>query len=189
MNREKLYFPNRDNGSETIKHQPVSGNSHSISTLDNTPNVPTNICNCDGDIIKMNDRSVSFLKFIQKCSTFINYFLNCVYFNNSPKCFISVKPKILYISNPLHLLLFLSHHGTHSDSSGSITITVPEFHECHDNRNVIPTTSQCHSHLTENISQKYIPNTSALPNDNVYNDIILRLNSYPIFHSYHKKFI
>ena len=189
MNRKKLYFPNRDNGSETMKHQLVSGNSNSISTIDNTPNVPNDIRNCDGDIIKINDRSVSFLKFIQKCSTFVNDFVNCVYFNISPQCFLSIKPKIMYNSNALHFILFLSHHGTHSDISGTITVTVPEFPQCPDNRNVIPTTSQCHSHLTENVLGKYIPNTSALPNDNVYNDIILRLNSYPIFHSYRKKFI
>ena len=164
-----------------MKHQLVSGNSNSISTFDNTPNVPNDIRNCDGDIIKINDRSVSFLKFIQKCSMFVNDFVNCVYFNISPQCFLSIKPKIMYNSNALHFILFLSHHGTHSDISGTITVT--------DNCNVIPTTSQCHSHLTENVLGKYIPNTSALPNDNVLNDIILRLNSYPIFHSYRKKFI
>ena len=89
----------------------------------------------------------------------------------------------MYNSNSLRFILFLSHHGTHSDISGTITVTVLEFPQHPDNCNVIPTTSQCHSHLTETVLGKYIPNTSTLPNDNVYNDIILRLNSYPIFHS------
>ena len=96
--------------------------------------------------------------------------------------------KIMYNSNSLPFILFLSHHGTHSNISGTMTVTVPEFPQCPDNRNVIPTTSQCHSHLTETDLGKYIPNTSALPNDNVYSDIIIRLNSYSIFHSYRKKF-
>ena len=66
MNRNKLYFPNRHNGSETMKHQLVSGNSNSISAIDNTPNVPNHNRNGEGDIIEINDRSVSFLKFIPK---------------------------------------------------------------------------------------------------------------------------
>ena len=95
----------------------------------------------------------------------------------------------MYNSNSLPFIIFLGHHGTDSDISGTITVTVPGFPQRPDNRNVIPTTSQCHSHLTETVLGKYIPNTSALPNDHVYNDIILRLNSYPIFHFYCKKFI
>ena len=187
MNRKKLYFPNRDNGSETMKHQLVSGNSNSISTFDNTQNVPNDIRNCDGDIIKINDRSVYFLKCIQKCTTFVNHFVNCVYFNNSPQCFLSIEPKIMYNSNSLPFILFLSHHSTRSDISHTMTVTFLDFPQHPNNHNVIPTTSQCHSHLTENVLPKYIPNTSTLPNDNVYNDIILRLNSYPIIHSYCKK--
>ena len=116
-------------------------------------------------------------------------FLNCVYFNISPQCFLSIEMKIMYNSNSFPFILFLSHHGTHSNISGTITVTVPEFPHRRDNSNVIPTTSQCHSHLTETVLGQYIPNTSALPNDHVYNDIIIRLNSYPIFHSYRKKFI
>ena len=69
------------------------------------------------------------------------------------------------------------------------SVTFPGFPQRPDNRNVIPTTSQCDSHLTDTVLGKNIPNTSALPNDHVYNDIILRLNSYPVFHSYCKKFI
>ena len=95
----------------------------------------------------------------------------------------------MYNSNSLPFILFISHYGTHSNISGTITVTVPECPQRPDNCNVIPTTSQCHSHLTETVLGKYIPNTSALPNDHVYNDIIIRLNSYPIFHSYRKKFI
>ena len=95
----------------------------------------------------------------------------------------------MYNCNSLPLILFLSHHGSDSDISGTITVTVPGFPQHPENRNVIPTTSQCHSHLTQTVLGKYIPNTSALRNDHVYNDIILRLNSYPIFHSYCKKFI
>ena len=49
-----------------MKHELVSGNSNSISAIDNTPNVPNHNQNGDGDIIKINDRSVSFLKFIPK---------------------------------------------------------------------------------------------------------------------------
>ena len=119
----------------------------------------------------------------QKCSMFVKDFLNCVYFNISPQCFLSIEMKIMYNSNSLPFILFLSHHGTHSNISGTITVTVPEFPQRRDNSSVIPTTSQCHSHLTETVSGQYIPNTSALPNDHVYNDIIIRLNSYPIFHS------
>ena len=173
-----------------MKHELVSGNSNSISAIDNTPNVPNHNRNGDGDIIKINNRSVSFLKFIPKMYyVFLNYFLNCVYFNNSPQFFVSIKLKVIYNSNSLLFILFLSHHGTDSDISGTITVTVPGFPQRPDNRNVIPTTSQSHSHLTDTVLGKYIPNTSALPNDHVYNDIILRLNSYPIFHSYCKKFI
>ena len=95
----------------------------------------------------------------------------------------------MYNSNSLPFILLLSHHGTDSDISGTITVTVPGFPQRPDNRNVIPTTSQCYSHLTETVFGKYKPNTSAQPNDHVYNDMILRLNSYPIFHSYCKKFI
>ena len=69
-----------------MKHELVSGNSNSISAIDNTPNVPNHNRNGDGDIIKINNRSVSFLKFIQKMYyIFLNDFLNCVYFNNSPQ--------------------------------------------------------------------------------------------------------
>ena len=49
-----------------MKHQLVSGNSNSISAIDNTPNVPNHNQNGDGNIIKMNNRSVYFLKFIPK---------------------------------------------------------------------------------------------------------------------------
>ena len=80
---------------------------------------------------------------------FGNDFLNCVYFNISPQCFLSIKLKAMYNSNSLPFILFLSHHGTDSDISGTITVTVPGFPQCPDNRDVIPTTSQCHSHFTE----------------------------------------
>ena len=49
-----------------MKHQLVPGNSNLISAIENTPNVPNHNRNGDGDIIKINDRTVSFLKFIPK---------------------------------------------------------------------------------------------------------------------------
>ena len=49
-----------------MKQELVSGNSNSISAIDNTPNVANHNRNGDGDIIKINNRSVSFLKFIPK---------------------------------------------------------------------------------------------------------------------------
>ena len=69
-----------------------------------------------------------------------NDFLNCLYFNNSPQFFISIKLKVIYNSNSLPFILFLSHHGTDSDISGTITVTVLGFPQCPDNQNVIPTT-------------------------------------------------
>ena len=121
---------------------------------------------------------------------FLTIFLTvCILIIHPNQFLVSIKLKVIYNSNSLLFILFLSHHGTDSDISGTMTVTVPGFRQRPDNRNVIPTTSHSHSHLTETVLGKYIPNTSALPNDHVYNDIILRLNSYPIFHFYCKTFI
>ena len=49
-----------------MKQELVSGNSNLISAFDNTPNVPNHNRNGDGDIIVINNGSVSFLKFIPK---------------------------------------------------------------------------------------------------------------------------
>ena len=49
-----------------MKQELVSGNSNSISAIDDTQNVPNHNRNGDGDIIKINNRSGSFLKFISK---------------------------------------------------------------------------------------------------------------------------
>ena len=104
-----------------------------------------------------------------------------MYFNISPKYFsFCITPKIIDKYNPLNFLICRSDHGTYSDISGTLTDTILEFHQRPDNDNLIPTTSQ--SHFTYDVSSKYKPNTSTMPNEDVYNDILLRLNCYTIFH-------